>query len=222
MATRRHFLRQALHCLTLLGIASSPIFSSLKWAWGKTQKLILPKGTKRESLINKNPADLDARHLDLTPLQDFGIMGLSDFRVDLGAWRLEVGGQVERSLSLTYEQMIALPAMEKNVLLICPGFFANYGRWKGISVKGLLKKAGVKEGATHVTFRGPKSPYEKVERYPMDDILSDTIFLAYAINGEKLPEKNGFPLRLVAEGHYGYDWVKYVYRVTVETIAKGS
>ena len=30
------------------------------------------------------------------------------------------------------------------------------------------------------------------------------------------PEKHGFPLRVVAEGYYGDDWVKYVYKMTLE------
>jgi sulfoxide reductase catalytic subunit YedY len=39
------------------------------------------------------------------------------------------------------------------------------------------------------------------------------VFLAYQVNGQALPKKHGFPLRVVAEGYYGGDWVKYVYKV---------
>ena len=49
-------------------------------------------------------------------------------------------------------------------------------------------------------------------------ILSNNVFLAYQVNGEPLPRRHGFPLRTVAEGYYGYDWVKYVYKITVERI----
>ena len=89
-------------------------------------------------------------------------------------------------------------------------------------MKELLKKAGIKEGATHVTFRGPESPYEKVERFPIADALSEKIFPAYFANGQALPVEHGFPLRLVAEGYYGFDWIKYVYRITVEKIAPST
>jgi DMSO/TMAO reductase YedYZ molybdopterin-dependent catalytic subunit len=34
------------------------------------------------------------------------------------------------------------------------------------------------------------------------------------VNNQVLPGKHGFPLRVVAEGYYGGDWVKYVYKVT--------
>ena len=50
----------------------------------------------------------------------------------------------------------------------------------------------------------------------MADILSDKVFLAYEVNGKALPRKHGFPLRVVAEDHYGSEWVKYVDKITVE------
>ncbi len=55
-------------------------------------------------------------------------------------------------------------------------------------------------------------------QHPVEDLLSNKVFLAYELNGKPLPQRHGFPLRAVAEGYYGYDWVKYVYKVTVEKI----
>jgi sulfoxide reductase catalytic subunit YedY len=78
----------------------------------------------------------------------------------------------------------------------------------------LLEKAQMITGVTHVSFSGPDGTYEKTERFPIEDILSDKVFLAYSVNGSVLPKKHGFPLRVVAEDYYGGDWVKYVYRVT--------
>ena len=78
--------------------------------------------------------------------------------------------------------------------------------------------AGAKYGATHITVEGSEGPYEKLQRYPIADIFSDKVFLAYHVNGKQLPQKHGFPLRVVAEGYYGYDWIKYVYKVTVDKI----
>jgi len=47
---------------------------------------------------------------------------------------------------------------------------------------------------------------------------SDKVFLAYEVNGKPLPQRHGFPLRAVAEDSFGYDWVKYVYKVEVNKI----
>lgn len=215
---RRGFLKKALAVLVIGGGLLSPLCSLLASAYEKAKKKILPRGTERETLIDKNPAHLDTRYLETTPLERFGTMGLTDHRVNLETWRLEVTGQVGVPLSLTYEQLRALPAIERDVLLICPGFFANHGHWKGVSLKTVLKTARAEEGVTHLTVRGPRGDFESLQRYPIEDILSDRVFLAYQVNGKALPERHGFPLRAVAEGYYGYDWIKYVDRVIVERI----
>ena len=222
METRRHFIKGILGCLGFVGLLFSPFSSLVRSALAQAKKIILPKETKRESLVSKNPADLDTRNLEITPLQDFQTMGPTDHKVDLDAWRLEVKGHVKTPLDLTYKQITTLPSVERDVLLICPGVFANHGRWKGISVSELLKIVKAEEGVTHVTVRGPRGASEKVERFPVDDILSNKVFLAYQVNGQILPQKHGFPLRVVAEDHYGYEWVKYVDQITVEKIQESS
>jgi DMSO/TMAO reductase YedYZ molybdopterin-dependent catalytic subunit len=218
METRRHFIKGILGCLGLVGLLFSPLSALVRSTVAAAKKVILPKGTKRESLVHKNPSDLDTRNLELTPLQDFQTMGPTDHKVDLDTWRLEVKGHVKTPLDLKYKQITSLPSVERDVLLICPGVFANHGRWKGISMKALLKMVKAEEGVTHVTVRGPRGASEKTERFPIQEILSNKVFLSYQVNGQILPERHGFPLRIVAEGHYGYEWVKYVDQVTIEKI----
>ena len=213
---RRQFLRVTLGFFGSAYLSIGPFFSIAKWVYAETQKIILPRGTRRESLIGRNPKSLDTRNLETTPLKEFGTMGTSDYEVNLSTWRLEINGHVKETLRLAYPEILALTAVEKNVLLICPGIFSNHGRWKGISMKELLQRVGVDKAVRHVTFAGPKGPNEKVERFPVEDILSNKVFLAYGVNGEPLPKKHGYPLRVVAEDYYGDDWVKYVYRMTLE------
>jgi sulfoxide reductase catalytic subunit YedY len=213
METRRRFM--ALSISSLTGLALFPL-SFAQRVWAKTKKMILPKGTKRESLIRRNPAELDTRNLEVTRLKDFGTMGLTDHVVNPDTWRLEVTGWVRKPMKLNYSQMRDLPSIERSVLLICPGIFANHGTWRGISINELLRRAGMRDGCTHVAIGGPRGPGEKVVRYPIGDILSDKVFLAYGVNGKELPRRHGFPLRVVAEDYYGYDWVKYVDKVTAE------
>jgi DMSO/TMAO reductase YedYZ molybdopterin-dependent catalytic subunit len=214
--SKRRFLKISIKFITGIGLLVSPLFSWIRLVRAKVQKIILPKDFPRKDLVDKNPADLDTHQLDITPLKDFETMGITDQETDLDTWRLKVEGLVERPFRLTYSQILTLPAIERNVLLICPGFFANHGRWKGISVTTLLEKAKVKDGATLVTFRGPEGNYEKTERFYLKDALSNKVFLAYEVNGKPLPKKHGFPLRVVAEGHYGFNWVKYVHKVSVD------
>jgi DMSO/TMAO reductase YedYZ molybdopterin-dependent catalytic subunit len=185
-------------------------------ALGEAKRIVIPPGTPRESLVQKNPAELDTRNIDITPLESFGVMGLSDHKVDLEQWVLEVDGDIETPLRLNYSQLRALPSVEREVLLICPGVFANNGRWKGTSIGSILDKAKAREGVSHVKISGPENSYAKTVSCPIADVKSDRVFLAYEVNGEHLPVRHGYPLRLVAEGYYGYDWVKYASRLTAE------
>ncbi|MCG6880642.1 MAG: molybdopterin-dependent oxidoreductase [Deltaproteobacteria bacterium] len=218
MENRRQFLKKSLGFIGGAGIFFLPLGAFVQRAYGKAKRIILPKGTKPNSLIQKNPKSLDTRNLEITPIEDFETMGITDYKVDLSKWRLSVEGAVQKPLELTYEEIKKLPSMEKEILLICPGFFAIHGRWKGIVMERLLKEAKMEEGATHVTFYGPEGNYEKVERFPIADILKGKVFLAYGVNGKPLPQKHGFPLRIVARDRYGGEWVKYVYKATVEKV----
>ncbi len=159
-----------------------------------------------------NPAEIDNRNLEVDPLARFGTMGPTDVAVDLKTYRLKVTGAVGRSLSLSYDQILKYPSVTEVVLLICPGFFSNNGRWTGVSLKTLLHEAQVKEEASYLDVKGA---YEKGVRIPLKDIDRKKILLAYRVNGEPLPQKHGFPLRLVYEDAYGFDWVKYVDEIVI-------
>ena len=216
MLTRRTFIGSTLKALSLIALLLEPLFSGVNSVWAYTKKTVIPRGAERQNFIDKNPAELDSSNMDVTPLAEFGTMGLDDYQVDLEEWRLVVDGKVEKPLSLEYSQILDLPSIEKTVLLVCPGVFVNNGTWKGISILELLKRAQVKDDAAYVTLRGPRGNYEKVERYSLNDSGSDQLFLAYQVNGTTLPRKHGYPLRLVAEGRYGSEWVKYVWNVKVD------
>lgn len=81
-----------------------------------------------------------------------------------------------------------------------------------MSFRTLLKNAGGHQKAEYVDVKGA---YGKVVRISLKDIDRRKIFLAYRVNGEVLPQKHGFPLRLVYEDAYGYDWVKYVEEISI-------
>jgi len=159
-----------------------------------------------------NPEEIDSRNLEIDPLEKFGTMGPTDVAIDLKTYRLKVTGEVEHPLSLSYDQILKYPSLTEVVLLICPGFFANNGRWTGIKFMSLLDEVKVKKGAKYLDIKGA---HGKVVRIPLNELDKRRIFLAYRVNGETLPQKHGFPLRLVYEDAYGYDWVKYVDEIVV-------
>ncbi len=222
MKSRRKFIQTSIRWVTSVGVFFSPVLTMLQSAAAKMRKVILPRGTDLKSLINRNPRSLDTRNLEPMATEQFGVMGLQDHRVDLAAWRLEITGHVKKPLQIPYDDLIGLPKMQRKVLLICPGVFTNLGRWEGVSIQTLLQMAEAEKDITHITVRGPQGDYEKVQRFPISEITDGRVFLAYAVNGEPLLRKHGFPLRAVAEGYYGFDWIKYVYRLEVDRIQTGG
>ena len=218
MDKRRHFIKSTFGFLTGMGIVFSPFFQAVRMVYAKAQKIILPKDTNREKLKHMDPAILDTRNLEPTLLRDFETMGDTDYTVNLETWRLEVAGRVRTPLSLTYSQITGFPKFERNVLLICPGFFAYNGRWKGISMARLIEQAQMEKDVTQVTFSATRAAGGNEEKFPIADILSDSVFLAFGVNGQVLPKKHGFPLRVVAAGYHGSVWVKYVNRIIFDSI----
>jgi len=198
--------------LFLIGLGTFLIgwkFISISWA--KTKK-ILPKGFSREELKNMNPEEIDNKNLEIDPLNKFGTMGPTDVVIDSNTYRLKVTGKVEHPLSLSYDQILKYPSLTETVLLICPGFFSNNGRWTGVNLKSLIQEAQVKKEAQYIDINGANG---KGVRILLKSLDQKRIFLAYRVNGEILPQKHGFPLRLVYEDAYGYDWVKYVEEIVV-------
>jgi DMSO/TMAO reductase YedYZ molybdopterin-dependent catalytic subunit len=204
MWTRRKFLT--------VSILIPPFFTKfVSNLWAQAKK-ILPKGFKKEELKNMNPAEIDSSNLAVDPLNKFGTMGPTEVAIDIKTYQLKLRGAVDHSISLTYEQILKYPPVTETVLLICPGFFSNNGRWTGVSFKVLLQEAKVKKEAKYIDVKGA---YEKVVRITLNELDKKRIFLAYHVNGETLPQKHGYPLRLVYEDAYGYDWVKYVEEIVV-------
>jgi len=201
MWTRRRLLRT-----WFWASLSSLVFHPLSICWAETKKL-LPKGFSKGKLKDMNPAEIDSQNLEIDPLRKFGTMGPTDVAIDLKTYRLKVTGKVERPLSLSYGEILNYPSLTETVLLICPGFFANNGRWTGVSLKSLTQEAQIKKEAQYIDIVGA---HEKRVRITLKALDQKRIFLAYRVNGETLPQKHGFPLRLVYEDAYGYDWVKYV------------
>jgi len=174
---------------------------------------VLSRDTDTSSLLYADPENLDTSNLEITPLREFGTMGDTDIALDQGDWRLAVTGKVERELELTYSEIRDLPAIEREVLLICPGVFANHGRWRGVSLKELIRLSRPSGDANKVAIHGRSRSGTQTDRFAIEEASADKVFLAYRVNGRKLPQEHGFPLRVVAEDHLGYNWTKYVVSV---------
>jgi DMSO/TMAO reductase YedYZ molybdopterin-dependent catalytic subunit len=158
--------------------------------------------------------------------------------VDPAAWRLEIGGRVERPAAIGLEELRARPAVEVAATMECAGngrallsprafsqpWFdeaVGTGRWRGVPLRPLLEECGPLDDAVEVVFRGLDRGTENgVEQdfarsLTLADAMGDDALLAYELNGQPLPPQHGFPLRLVVPGWYGMTNVKWLSSIAV-------
>ncbi|MCR4438477.1 MAG: molybdopterin-dependent oxidoreductase [bacterium] len=164
-------------------------------------------GGKRDVTTMAAPRGSRLRPADKGPVRS----ALGVPKVDLSAYRLTVTGGVDSSLSLDWEQILQLPAVYSDtILLYCVEGWEVWGNWKGILVKDLLRSARPRAGAKYVAFHCMDG---YTTCLPLDYVEKQNVLLAFELNGKRLRPDIGFPLRLVAFGKYGYKWAKWVDQV---------
>lgn len=157
--------------------------------------------------------------------------------VNAEAWRLRIGGMVERPRELSLAEIMKRPRREEAVTLECSGNstrparmsgLLSNGVWTGVPLAPLLQECGLKPEAREVVFLGADLETEKkfqagnreVEAphgrsvYVQDALHPDAL-LAFQLNGQPLPARQGFPLRLILPGWYGMTQIKWLTHIEV-------
>ena len=129
-------------------------------------------------------------------------------RTDVESWTLSVSGLVERSMRLDYSDLS--PTDEMTATIDCTGGWYSDQVWRGVRVGRLLDDAGVIQGARSVTFVSATGYYR---RFSVED--ARRCLLATQVAGNVLSVGHGYPVRLVAPGKRGFEWVKWVERIEV-------
>ena len=163
-----------------------------------------------DEIAQEHPSRVDNSTLPITPIDRLHLTGHPPEHVDIDTYILVIDGLVERSLSLTYEDILGYPERTEIALLICPTVFADNAEWTGVPLSILLTETGVKPNAQELRFSAMDG-YETT--LSIDDAMGEGVFLVYKINGETLPLAHGYPLRVVVKGQYGSEWVKWLTRI---------
>ena len=141
-------------------------------------------------------------------------------------WRLEVAGLVEKPLSLTRDQLMAMPTRTQITRHDCVEGWSCIGKWKGVQLGPILDRVQPRPEARFVVFRcfdsmeGPSLDgrdsryYESID---FDDAHHVQTILAYELNDQPLPVSNGAPLRCRVERQLGYKQAKYVRSIELVT-----
>lgn len=142
--------------------------------------------------------------------RDNSIKGIQ--QVDVGAYRLKIGGLTDKEVTLTYDEVKALTPYERLITLYCVEGWDATILWRGVALSDLINLAGAKPEAVTVIF-------EAVDGYttslPLQDVLDRDLILAYSANGLDLPPSMGYPFIVVAEDKLGYKWARWVSGITL-------
>jgi DMSO/TMAO reductase YedYZ molybdopterin-dependent catalytic subunit len=134
--------------------------------------------------------------------------------VNLKAWRLKIEGLVEKTLTLRFDEIQALPKKIQVKNFICvEGWGLDDQKWEGVHLKEIFSKVKISPKAKYVSFYATGGKYK--DSLSIQEALEPETMLAYRLNGKDLLPENGFPLRLVIPRMYGYKGVKWVERIVL-------
>lgn len=131
-------------------------------------------------------------------------------------YHLDIKGLVSTPMSLTYDDILALPAYQKVVTIYCVEGWSVKALWEGILVKDLLKQVTVNPQANTVIFYAVDGYSTS---FPLEYIINNNIMMADKLNGVIFPPERGFPFQLVAEEKWGYKWIKWITKIELSSDA---
>jgi DMSO/TMAO reductase YedYZ molybdopterin-dependent catalytic subunit len=135
-------------------------------------------------------------------------------------WRLEVGGLVERPMSLSLAELRAMPSRSQITRHDCVEGWSCIGKWTGVQLASVLMKTGLKPEARYIVFTCADELEKTLDgsgRYygsiDLEDAFHPQTILAYDMNDAPLTVPHGAPLRLRVERQLGYKMSKYITRI---------
>jgi sulfoxide reductase catalytic subunit YedY len=148
-------------------------------------------------------------------------------RLTIAPWPIEIGGLVEKPLTVDAAELAAeLPLEERVYRFRCVEAWSMVVPWTGFPLSKLIAKAKPKSEAKFIRFFTFNRPHEapgmaRMRTYPwpyfdglrMDEAMHPLTLIATGIYGKPLPKQHGAPLRLVVPWKYGFKSVKSIVRI---------
>jgi DMSO/TMAO reductase YedYZ molybdopterin-dependent catalytic subunit len=156
---------------------------------------------------------------ELTSTADFYRIDINAVppQVDGNTWSLKLDGLVDHPLTLTLDDLRAMPSNSQAITLECisnpiGGDLTSTAVFTGVPFKLVLQQAGVQAGAQAVNMQAVDGFYESI---PMAEAMDERTLLVYAMNGAPLPAAHGYPLRIYIPNHFGMKQPKWLQSMTV-------
>ena len=129
-------------------------------------------------------------------------------RIDLEKWRFRVWGEVEEEVTFTWEEFMALPKATITVDIHCVTQWSKMDTtWEGVPFREVMKHIRPKPGASHVMVHCHGG---YTTNLPLEDLMDESVLLAYKHDGQDLTPEHGWPLRLVVPKLYFWKSAKWV------------
>ena len=222
---RRRFLGRIAASVGALGVAGCDRLSQSDWfpkVLGKAEALnghVAKLVTGRKAMAQEfTPADLSPTFRSNGTAdpnnQQYAALAANHFN----DYALEVSGLVAKPRRYTLAELRALPSRTQITRHDCVEGWSAIGKWQGAKLSAILDDVRPTTAARYVVFHcadpmeqdGTSPYYESID---MDDAYHVQTILAYALNDQPLPIKNGAPIRLRVERQLGYKHAKYVMRL---------
>jgi DMSO/TMAO reductase YedYZ molybdopterin-dependent catalytic subunit len=187
---------------------------------------LLPLQSKSKPLGFEDPRLAPLLDSEVTPTYLFYRIDINPIVpvVDATSWTLTVKGLVNNPLTITYEEIKAMPPVKEYATLQCVsnkigGDLTSTALWKGVRLKDILQKAQVKPGAKYIAVRC----YDGYDvGIPLERGLLDGSILAYEMNLAPLTSEHGYPVRAIVPGLYGMMNPKWITEIElVDNVYEG-
>ena len=129
-------------------------------------------------------------------------------QTDLATWDLRVFGEVENPITLTWEQLTALPAAEITTDIHCVTRWSRFDtRFRGVRWQTIAELVRPKPSAR---FAIAHAEQDFTANLPLTALEDDDVLIAYEAGGEPLTPDHGWPLRLVVPRRYFWKSAKWL------------
>jgi DMSO/TMAO reductase YedYZ molybdopterin-dependent catalytic subunit len=210
---RRRFLATAtaLGAVVVASGGATRLLSRNAQAAADRSALSIPLPTSKAPPLSAD-ASLDVAGISpfYTPVEQFYRVDTALLvpRMKLEDWRLDIGGMVDRPLTLSFQDLMARDLIERDITLNCVsnpvgGHYIGTTRWVGAPLLPLLEEVGIGSGATQIASRS-------VDGFTAGTPIAQATdgrdaMLAISMDGQPLPFEHGFPVRMLVPGLYGYE-----------------
>jgi DMSO/TMAO reductase YedYZ molybdopterin-dependent catalytic subunit len=132
--------------------------------------------------------------------------------VDEATYRLQLDGLIDNKQAWTLDQLYALPQDTQITRLICVEGWSAIGKWTGAPLRDFLKRIGADTAAKYIHFACAEGYSVSID---MPTALHPQTQMTFKFDGETLPTRLGFPLRIRIPTKLGFKNPKHVVGMTV-------